>query len=100
MNKKSFFAGIIVGIVLAFMLIIVFAWLDEKYHLVNNEKIVNVEDVDLVLVDTTLLPSINMSDEEFTKEMMGGVQGDFTLEQVDSMQREWARLDSIKSIKP
>ena len=38
--------------------------------------------------------------EEFVEEMYKGVQGNFTLEQVDSMQREWARLDSIESAKP
>lgn len=40
-------------------------------------------------------PFEGMSDEEFTQEMMKGVQGNYTLEQVDSMYKEWAKEDSI-----
>ena len=101
MGKKSVFSlGILVGIVLTFVSLFILFWLDEKYHFITGVQVVDVEEVDSIPVDTTLLPGINISEEEFTKEMMKGVQGDYTLEQVDSMQRSWARLDSIKTQKP
>ena len=95
MNKKSFFAGIVVGIILTFVFLFTLAWLDERYHIITKEE--NVKVVDTISDDSTYVnPSLFISEQE----MMKGVQGNFTLEQVDSMQREWARLDSIESIKP
>lgn len=95
MNKKLFFIGVVVGIVVTIIFLVALAWLDERYLIIT--KTVEVEVVDCVPDDTTFVdPSLIMSDEEFTREMMKGVQGDFTLEQVDSMQRAWAILDSIE----
>lgn len=98
MHKKAFVAGIAVGIVLTFAFLFVLVWLDERYHFTTDNEL-EIEVVDSTPEDT-IIPVLNMSDEEFIREMMKGVQGDFTWEQVDSMQREWARLDSIEAQKP
>ena len=99
MNKKVFFAGVFAGIILTLIFLFALFWLDEKYHFVtdNDSKI---EVLDSVSKLDTIIPVLNMPEEEFEQEMMKGVQGDFTLEQIDSMQKEWARLDSIESQKP
>ena len=67
------------------------------FYCVLPEKTRNQKILDYTLEGT---PYFGMSEEEFEKEMQKGVQGDFTLEQVDSMQKEWTRLDSIESAKP
>ena len=99
MSKKSFFAGVLIGIVFTIAFLIALAWLDERYHILTKE--IEIEVVDSIPDDAAFVdPALLMPDEEFTRDMMKGVQGDFTLEQVDSMQRSWARLDSIKAQKP
>ncbi len=51
-------------------------------------EVTDVNNSDLP-VDTTVIPD-GMGEEEYIKELQKGEQGDYTLEQVDSMRKSWA----------
>ena len=63
---------------------------------INSSLKVFAETVEVTEVDSTLLPADSilfpdgMTEEVFINEMQKGVQGDYTLEQVDSMYKSWA----------
>ena len=50
---------------------------------------IDVIDVGPDYIDTFPDPYEGMSEEEILKEQMKGVQGDYTLEQMDSMRNSW-----------
>lgn len=92
-KKKRIFIGILTSIILILIL-----WgLYKKGRPVHNiEQEFKV--ADSVSVDTVEIPEEWLS-KEFSREMMKGVNGDFTLEQVDSMRKSWAKFDSIEASK-
>lgn len=63
---------------------------------INSSLKVFAETVEVTEVDSTILPADSilfldgMTEEVFINEMQKGVQGDYTLEQVDSMYKSWA----------
>ena len=63
---------------------------------INSSLKVFAETVEVTEVDSTILPADSilfpdgMTEEVFINEMKKGVQGDYTLEQVDSMYKSWA----------
>lgn len=89
----------VLGVVATIIVIGIVVQINSFLH--PSDKIIMIEEVDSTLLPVDTIVFLNKEDdEEFTREMMKGVQGDFTLEQVDSMKREWAKLDSIESQKP
>ena len=98
MNKwfnKSFVLGIIAGAIITTASLYILFLFDDKYHFLVKPIVEEVLEVDSCIIDYN---DSYYDSEEFTMEMMKGVQGDFTLEQVDSMQRSWAEQDSIEKV--
>lgn len=86
--KKVFI--FILAIVVTFIVIAIVVGFNLRFNtLTEAVEIVDVDSCSLPVDTITLLDE--MPEEEFIREMQKGVQGDFTLEQVDSMQRSWAK---------
>lgn len=89
-----FILGVIVGMV------ITFASLYTAMYIGNGQsEAVPIDTIEVLYRDSTCFlpdPYMGMTEEEFMKEMTKGVQGDYTLEQVDSMRRSWEQNDSVR----
>lgn len=83
-----FVLGVVVGTVITFLFLYTVMYIDSR-----SPETVPIDTIDVAPDDTTSIssdPYIGMTEEEFIQEMMKGVQGDYTLEQVDSMRRSWS----------
>ena len=92
--KKFFYFTL--GIIATFVIIAVVVKINFQFNSHKEIIVIDVDSADLP-ADTLLFPD-DRTEEEFTREMMKGVQGDLTLEQLDSMQRSWAEQDSIEKV--
>lgn len=91
MNKKAYFLGIVICTIVVVCIHAYLGGFKSKDSCISEEP-------DSLVSDSLFIDTYNtMTKEEFYKEMMKGVQGDFTLEQIDSMQKIWAILDSMES---
>ena len=78
----------VLGVVATIIIIGIVVQINSFLH--PSDKIIMIEEVDSALSPVDTIVFLNKEDEEeFTREMMGGIQGDLTLEQVDSMQKSW-----------
>ena len=79
----------VLGVVATIIFIGIVVQINSFLH--PSDKIIMIEEVDSTLLPVDTIVLLNKEDEEeFTREMMRGIQGDLTLEQVDSMQKSWA----------
>lgn len=77
---------LIVGVISIIIIVVIMSKVFTNYS-----KIIDVTEVDsTTYIDTVIIPS-GITEEEYIKEMMKGYQGDFTLEQIDSMNNSWMK---------
>ena len=87
--NKSYWIGFVSGMVLTSAGLIA-CWLCTREEKADVKEIVDsyaIADVDTLVLDDFYM---GMTEEEFLREMEKGVQGDYTLEQVDSIQLDVA----------
>ena len=88
--NKSYWIGFISGMVLTSAGLYIACWLCTREEKADVKEIVDsyaIADVDTLVPDDLYMV---MTEEEFYEEMQKGVQGDYTLEQVDSIQLDVA----------
>lgn len=79
----------VLGVVATIIVIGIVVQINSFLH--PSDKIIMIEEVDSTLLPVDTIMFLNKEDEEeFTREMMRGLQGDLTLGQVDSMQKSMA----------
>ena len=87
--NKSYWIGFVSSMVLTSAGLIA-CWLCTREEKADVKEIVDsyaIADVDTLVLDDLYM---GMTEEEFIREMEKGVQGDYTLEQVDSLQLDLA----------
>jgi hypothetical protein len=78
----------VLGVVATIIVIGIVVQINSFLH--PSNKIIMIEEVDSTLLPIDTIVFLNKEDEkEFTRETMRVIQGDLTLEQIDSMQKSW-----------